>query len=111
MQYLGHTKKDICCLSSAIHLTTFHFLNENGASLVAKMVKNLPAIQETWVQSPGEGTGNKLQYSCLENSMVRKGWQATVHGITKSWTHLSNQLFFFFSHFHFLKAGKISSLN
>ena len=47
-------KKDICCLSSAIHLTTFHFLNENGASLVAKTVKNLCAMQETWVQSLGQ---------------------------------------------------------
>ena len=40
------------------------------------MVKNLPAVQETWVpclgreESPGEGNGNPLQYSCLENSMV-----------------------------------------
>ena len=44
---------------------------------VAQMVKNLPAMQETWVQSlgqedpPGEGNGYPLQYSCLENSMNR----------------------------------------
>ena len=38
---------------------------------------------------PGEGHGNPLQYSCLENSMDRGTWQATVHGITKSWTQLS----------------------
>ena len=37
-------------------------------------------------RSPGEGNGNPLQYSCLENSMDRTGWQATVHGIAKSWT-------------------------
>ena len=36
--------------------------------------------------SPGEGNGNLLQYSCLENSMDRGAWQATVHGIAKSWT-------------------------
>jgi len=37
-------------------------------------------------RSPGEGNGKLLQYSCLENSMVRGAWGATVHGITKSWT-------------------------
>ena len=37
----------------------------------------------------GEGDGNPLQYSCLENSMGRKSWEATVHGFTKSWTRLS----------------------
>ena len=35
--------------------------------------------------SPGEGNSNPLQYSCLENSMDREAWQATVHGVTKSW--------------------------
>ena len=59
-------------------------------------VKNLPAIQETWVwalgsgRSPGEGNGNPLQYSCLENSTNRGAWQGTIHGVTKSWTWLSN---------------------
>ena len=36
----------------------------------------------------GEGNGNRLQYSCLENSMDRGAWQATVHGVTKSQTRL-----------------------
>ena len=35
------------------------------------------------------GSGNLLKYSCLENSMDRWAWQATVHGVTKSWTQLS----------------------
>ena len=35
---------------------------------------------------PGEGNGNILQYSCLENSMDRGAWQAIVHGVTKSCT-------------------------
>ena len=35
---------------------------------------------------PGEGNGNPLQYSCLEKPMDRRSWQATVHGVTKSWT-------------------------
>ena len=37
-------------------------------------------------RSPGEGNGYPLQYSCLENSMGRGTWWATVHGVTKSWT-------------------------
>ena len=39
---------------------------------------------------PGEGNGNPLQYSCLENSMDRGAWWATVHGVAKSRTRLSN---------------------
>jgi len=37
-------------------------------------------------RSPGEGNGNPLQYSCLENPTDRGAWQATVHGIAKSRT-------------------------
>ena len=39
---------------------------------------------------PGEGNGYPLQYSCLENSMDRGAWRATIHGVTKSWTQVSN---------------------
>ena len=39
---------------------------------------------------PGVGTENPLQYSCLENSMDRGTWWATVHGVTESQTQLSN---------------------
>ena len=61
------------------------------ASLVALLVKNPPAMQETWVQSlvlwtsPGEGKGYPLQYFGLENSM-----DCVVHGVTKSQTQLSD---------------------
>ena len=48
------------------------------------MVKNLSAVQETWVRSPGEGNGYLLQYPCLENSVDRGVWWAIVHGVTKS---------------------------
>ena len=41
-------------------------------------------------RSPGEGNGNPLQYSCLENSIDRGTWWATVHGVTKSQTQLSD---------------------
>ena len=56
------------------------------------VVKNQPAnagdareVGSThWLRrSPGEGNGNPLQYSCLENSMDRGAWWATVHGVTK----------------------------
>ena len=53
-------------------------------------------MQETWVRSlgqedsPGEGNGNPLQYSCLENPTNGGIWWATVHGVAKSWTQLSD---------------------
>ena len=57
------------------------------------MVKNLPAntgdvgpIPRSG-RSPGEGNGNLLQYSCLENPMDRGSWQATVHGDLKRVGH------------------------
>ena len=59
--------------------------------LMAQMVKNLPAMWETQVRFLGQedalekGMTNPLQYSCLENSMDRIPWWATVHGVTKSW--------------------------
>ena len=65
-------------------------------SLVAQRLKHLPAMRETWVRSlgqedsPGEGNGNPLQCSCLENPMDRGAWWATVHGVAKSRTRLSD---------------------
>ena len=64
--------------------------------LVAQMAKNLPAMWGNlswipgWGRSPREGNGNPLQYSCLENSMDRGAWWATVHGVAKSRTRLTN---------------------
>ena len=37
-------------------------------------------------RSPGEGNGNPLQYSCLENPTDRRTWRVTVHGVTESRT-------------------------
>ena len=72
---------------------------ENGPNMLpldfsgGTMVKNHPAsagdirdvdfISESG-RCPGEGNGNPLQYSCLENPMDRGAWQATVHGVAKS---------------------------
>ena len=59
------------------------------------MVKNLSANAEQvrdmgsipgLGRSLGKGKDNPLQYSCLENSMDRRAWQATVHGVTKNLT-------------------------
>ena len=64
--------------------------------MVAQTVKNLPAMWEIqaqslgWERLPGEGKGYSLQYSCLENSMEREAWWATVHRVTKSQTQLSD---------------------
>ena len=61
---------------------------------MAQMVKLLPAVQETQGsipglgRSPGEGNGNLLQYSCLENPIDRGAWRAIVHGVAKSQTGL-----------------------
>ena len=72
-------------------------LHDKLASLVTQMVKRLPACRAGDPCSipgsgrcPGEGNGNPLQYSCLENSMDRGAWQATVHGVAKSQTRLNN---------------------
>ena len=60
------------------------------------MVKNLPVnagdsgSTPELGRSPGEGNGNPLQYSCLGNPMDGRAWWATVHGISKSQTELSN---------------------
>ena len=81
----------MCCLEKNIHS-----LGINQGFPGGSVVKNLPAnagdpglIPESG-RSPGEGNGYPLQYSCPENSMDRGAWQATVHGVAKSQTRLSN---------------------
>ena len=67
-----------------------------GASLVAQMVKNLPAMWETRVQSldwddPLEkGMATRSRILAWRIPMDRGAWWATVHGVAKSWTQLSN---------------------
>ena len=59
-------------------------------------VKNLPASAEDagsipgWGRSSGKGNGNTFQYSCLENPMDKGAWRATVYGVAKSQTQLSD---------------------
>ena len=75
--------------------SVYYSLSCKWASLVAKVVKNMLALQGIWFQSLGQGDGlekgmaTPLQYSCLENSMDRGAWWA-IHGVTESWTRLSD---------------------
>ena len=71
-------------------------MNFNLASLVAQMVNNLPAVQETWVQSLAwddaleEGMTTHSNILAWRIPMDRGAWWATVHGITQSRTRLSD---------------------
>ena len=76
-----------------IILDTDNFLN---GFLQGTVVKNPPAntgglgsVPELG-RFPNIGNGNPLQYSCLENPMDRGAWQATVYGVTKNWTWLTD---------------------
>ena len=90
-----YTYRHMCvCVCVCVYIYIYTYLLD--ASLLAQTVKNLPPVQETGDQcrSGSRGsTGRKnspLQYSCLENSMDRGTWWATVHGVTKSQTQLSD---------------------
>ena len=61
----------------------------------------LVQLQPLTASLRGEGNGNPLQYSCLENPMDRGAWWAAVHGVAESWTRLSDFTFPF--HFHALE--------
>ena len=58
--------------------------------MLAQTVKNLPnnagdlGLIPGWERSLGEGNSNPLQYSCLENSMDREAWWATVYGVVRA---------------------------
>ena len=87
----GHNLLTRCCRID-------HYRSRLGGFPGGSVVKNLPAnagaIENPdsilWLRrSPGRGSGNQLQYPCLENSMDRGAWWATVHGVAKSRTRLS----------------------
>ena len=73
------------------------WLGQCGVSLVAQLVKNLPAMQETWVWSLGwedplkEGMATHCSILAWRIPMDRGDWRATVHGVPKSQTWLSHQ--------------------
>ena len=70
----------------------------NVETLVALVVKNPPVNKRDASSIPGlgrspeEGNGNPLQYSCQDNPRDRGAWWAAVHGITKSWLDMTEQL-------------------
>ena len=80
-------------------------LQYSWASLMAHIVKNPPAMWNTWVQFLGwensleKGISYPLQYSGLDTSMDRGAWQVTVHGVVKGQTRMSN--------FDFQLAGQL----
>ena len=76
------------------YLMTLHSIKKGFPG--GSVVKNQPAnagdvgLIYDWGRSPGEGNGNPLQYSCLENVTDRGACLTTVHGVSKSQTSLSN---------------------
>ena len=83
-----------CTQDSQVRMLVLQWIGGSKGFPVAQLVKNPPAMWETWVpslgrgRSPGRGQGNPLQYSCLENPMDRGGWRAVVHRVTQSRTRL-----------------------
>ena len=67
-----------------------------SASILIEITLNPPAnagdmgLTPGLGRSPGVGNGNTLHYSCLKNSMDRGAWRAATHGVSKSWTQLSD---------------------
>ena len=92
-----------------MYLSIFVKVLEIWASLVAQMVKapacnagdpgSIPGMGRT----PGDGNGNPLQYSCLENPMDGEAWQATVHGVAKSQIRLRDSHTHTHTHTHTLE--------
>ena len=98
-----HIATVFVCALRAFKTHSFSNFQMCSASLVAQLVKNLPAMRGDLGLtpglgvSPGEGQGYPLQYSGLENSM-----DCLAHGVAKSWTRLSD--------FHFVNINLISTL-
>ena len=103
---LAHFFNWVVCFSIRLYMSFFKNMLWIVIQLYSNMgfpggvvVKNLPARAGDArdmgsipgsEKSPGGGNDNPLQYSCLGNSMDRGGWWATVHGVAKSWTWLSD---------------------
>ena len=92
MGFSGQEQQEQQCLTSIRNANSTESEGFPGGSVL----KNLPdnAGDVGFIPGsgrfPGERNGNTLQYSCLRNPMDREAWQATVHGVTKSQTQLSD---------------------
>ena len=94
-QWVGFSHQVAKALELQLKLQSFQFKVEMGfpggsdgkeSACNAGDLGSIPGLG----RSPREGNDNPLQYTCLENPMGRGAWQATVHGVTKSWTWLSD---------------------
>ena len=75
------------------------FPGGSGGKESARNVGDLGSIPGLG-RSPGDGNDNPFQYACLENPVDRGAWWATVHGVAKSWTRLSDFTFTFINDTH-----------
>ena len=85
-----------------LHMTTGKTIALTRWTFVGKVISLLFNILPRFVI--GEGNGDLLQYSCLENPMVGGAWLAAVHGVSKSWTRLNDFTFTF--HFSLSCTGE-----
>ena len=86
-----------------VNINTWTFFGGSDGKEFACNAEDLGSVPGLG-RSPGEGNGNSLQYPCLGNLMDRGAWWAAVHGVTESWTRLSDLTFTF--HFHALKKER-----
>ena len=103
-QYFGHLMRRVDSLEKTLMLGGIGGSRRRGRQrmrwvdgITNSMDVSLSELRELI----GEGNGNPLQHSCLENPMDRGAWKAAVHGVVKSWTRLSD--FTFTLHFHALE--------
>ena len=85
----------LCLLELTI---SFSMLGKFSTIIFKKFLIPLTPIIQILVHLIGPGNGTPLQYSCLENPMDGGAWWAAVHGVTKSWTRLSDFTFTFYFH-------------
>ena len=76
---------DLMAYSLMLSLPNLGFPGGSAGKESACKAEDLGSIPELG-RFPGEGNGYPFQYSCLENSMDKEAWQATVHVVAKSWT-------------------------
>ena len=94
--WLSDLKTTTNCI--LVSLFWLDFPSGSGSKVSAYNAEDLGSTPGSG-RSPGDGNGNPLQYSCLENPMDRGAWQATVHGVSKSQMRLSHFIFFSLSLF------------
>ena len=96
-----------CFVMRTIYCRFYHYLFLHLSPLVDVRSRTRKGRSDLSLHShcldprPGEGNGAPLQCSCLENPMDGGAWWASVHGVTKNWTRLSDFTFTF--HFHALE--------